>query len=61
MGLKSHFASRRIDLQAIAFGLCVMRKKGKMKGRYLPPSRSVSSFVIFIAAVIIFIGLLHIR
>jgi len=32
-----------------------------MKGRYLPPSRSISDFVIFIAAAVIFIGLLHIK
>ena len=46
---------------AIAFGLRIIRKKGKMKGRYLPPSRSISDFVIFIAAAVIFIGLLHIK
>ena len=46
-----------VDLQAIAFGLSVISKK--MKGRYLPPSRSISSFIIFIAAAIIFIVLLH--
>tara|TARA_B110000977_G_scaffold106691_1_gene138997 strand:+ start:328 stop:468 length:141 start_codon:yes stop_codon:yes gene_type:complete len=32
-----------------------------MKGRYLPPSRSISDFVIFIAAAIIFIDLLRVK
>lgn len=54
-GLKSLSAGRRINPAGIAFGFHVSHKT-KMKGRYLPSSRSLSRIIIFIAAVVIFIG-----